>query len=96
MQLITISRQRAVPGRICNYDRRYSRRARVVYVDIADVAEISYRRAEAINREIYVDKFDNISREIESRWSRRTMPGTIGIWFYIREKGCKIFAADIN
>lgn len=53
--------QDTAPSGICNYDRRYSRRVRVAMpwglaVDPAVVA---------INREIYVDKFDNISHGIE-------------------------------
>lgn len=53
--------QNAIPSRICNYDCRYSRHTRVV----VDSGGSRSKSIEAINREIYVDKFDNISRGIE-------------------------------
>lgn len=55
-----MSTQYAIPSRICNYDRRYSRRVPVVVRSV----EVADPTVEAINREIYVDKFDNINRGI--------------------------------
>lgn len=60
-----MSTQDTVPRGICNYDRRYSRRVRVAVPRGPASGGSSQPTVVAINREIYVDKFDNISHGIE-------------------------------
>lgn len=80
-----MSTQDAVPGRICNYDRRYSRRVRVV------VGSRFSRRGDKsrdLCRQIWQHKPRN-----RTRWSWRTMPNRHLICIYEKSK---ILAVCIN
>jgi len=83
-----MSTQHAIPGRIYNYDRRYSRRVPVVVRSRGSRSNRRGDKSRDLCRQIWQHKPRN-----STHWSRRTMPNRRLICIY--EKG-KISAVRIN